>query len=103
MHIVHVIVWSYLLITSAAYNIYIYIYAPINRVIVGSGNMGNGLSPDRHYLNQGWPIVNWTPEYKFQWNLNHDTIIFIPENAFGNVGCQHDRTTLFVTSDKYKQ
>ena len=25
-----------------------------------------------HYLNQCWVIVNWTPENKFQWNLNRN-------------------------------
>ena len=46
-------------------------------------------SAPRHYLNQCWSIVNWTPVNKFQWNLNLNSIIFIQENAFENVVCQH--------------
>ena len=36
-----------------------------------------------HYLNKCWFIVNWTPEKKFQWNLNRNFIIFFQGNYFG--------------------
>ena len=36
----------------------------------------------RHYLNQCWLIVKWTPGNKIQWNSNRNSIIFIEENAF---------------------
>ena len=55
--------------------------------------MYNGLSPVRrqaiNYLNQWWLIVNWTPENKFQRNLNRNSIISIQENSFENVFCQN--------------
>ena len=35
-----------------------------------------------HYMDQCWFIVIWTPENKFQWNLDMNFIIFIKENAF---------------------
>ena len=41
-----------------------------------------------HYLNQCWDIVNWTPGNKLQWNFNHNSNIFIQENAFENVVCE---------------
>ena len=41
-----------------------------------------------HYLNQRWPIVNWTIRNEFQWNLNLNSSIFIQEYAFENVVCQ---------------
>ena len=46
-------------------------------------------SAPSHYINQCWFIVNWTPENKFQWNVNQDSIIFIQENAFENAVCQN--------------
>ena len=46
-------------------------------------------SAPSHYLNQCWHIVNWTHWNKFQWNLNHNSIIFIQENAFEIVVCQN--------------
>ena len=46
-------------------------------------------SAPSHCLNQCWPIVNWTPGNKFQWNLNRNSVIFIQENAFENVVCHN--------------
>ena len=46
-------------------------------------------SAPSHCLNQCWPIVNWTPGNKFQWNLNWNSVIFIQENAFENVVCHN--------------
>ena len=37
------------------------------------------------HLNQCWHIINWN---KFQWNLNHNTTIFIQENGINNVICK---------------
>ena len=31
---------------------------------------------------QGWLIVSWTLQYKFQWNSNQNAIIFTQGNAF---------------------
>ena len=42
-------------------------------------------SAPSHYLNQSWNIVNWTLRNKLQWNFNHNSYIFIDENAFENV------------------
>ena len=54
-----------------------------NLTIIGSDN---DLSPGRrHYLNQCWNIVNWTPRNKLQWNINQNSYIFIQENPFENV------------------
>ena len=56
--------------------------------IIGSDN---GVSPDRcqsHYLKQCWNIVNWTLRNKFQWNFNHNSNIFIQENALENGVCE---------------
>ena len=41
-----------------------------------------------HYLNQCWDIVNWILGNKLQWNFNHNSNIFIQENAFENVVCE---------------
>ena len=45
-------------------------------------------SAPSHYLNQCWLIVKWTPENKFQWNSNRNSIIFLQENAF-EIVCQN--------------
>ena len=37
----------------------------------------------------GYRTVNWTPGNKVQWNSNQNNIIFIQENAFEIVVCQH--------------
>ena len=50
-----------------------------------------------HYLNKCWNSVNWTQGNIFQWNFNQNTIIFIQENAFGNVVCKMP-TILFKSS-----
>ena len=59
---------------------------------------GCGLSPVRcqaitysvpsHYLNQCWFIVNSNLGNKLHWNSNHDTKLFIHENAFEIVVCK---------------
>ena len=38
----------------------------------------------RHYLKQYWNIVNSNLTSKLQWNLKHNSYIFIQENAFEN-------------------
>ena len=38
-----------------------------------------------YYLNQHWPVVNWTLRNKLQWNWNRNTKLFIHENAFESV------------------
>ena len=45
-------------------------------------------SSPSHNLNQYWNILNWTPRYKLQWNLNRNSYIFIQENAFKDVVCE---------------
>ena len=42
------------------------------------------MTPFMH-LTQCWNIADWTLSNKFQWNLDHNTIFFIEENAFENV------------------
>ena len=39
-------------------------------------------STPSHYLNKCQFIINWTIGKKFQWNLNKNLQLFIPENAF---------------------
>ena len=34
-------------------------------------------SAPSHYLNQCWPVVNWTHRNKFQWNSNRNTKLSI--------------------------
>ena len=41
-----------------------------------------------HYLNQPWFIVNWDIRNKLQWNFNHNTKLFIHENAHENIDCE---------------
>ena len=41
-----------------------------------------------HYLNQCWFDVYCTIRYKFQWNFNQNTAIFIQENVFENIICK---------------
>ena len=41
-----------------------------------------------YYLNQCWNFVDWTLENKLQWNLNRNSNIFVPENAFETVVCE---------------
>ena len=41
-----------------------------------------------HYLNQCGVNVNWTIRNKPQWNFNHNTKIFIHENASENIICE---------------
>ena len=41
--------------------------------------------PPNHYLNQSWNVVNWILGNQLQWYLNHNSYIFIQENAFENV------------------
>ena len=53
--------------------------------IIGSDN---GLSAPSHYLNQCRYIVNSNLSNKLQWNLKHNSYIFIQENAFENVVCK---------------
>ena len=51
--------------------------------------LGLHCSAPSHYLNQCWPIVNWTPRNKLQWQLHHrNTQLFVHENVFENVVCQ---------------
>ena len=38
-----------------------------------------------HYLNQFWITVHLTPGHVFQWNVNHNSTIFIEEIQFQNV------------------
>ena len=56
--------------------------------ITGSDNGFVVWTAPSHYLNQCWNIVNWTLENKFQWNLNHNSNLFIQENAFENIVCE---------------
>ena len=35
-----------------------------------------------HYLNQCWPIVNWTRSKKFQWNFNQNSIFSLTKMHF---------------------
>ena len=46
-------------------------------------------SAPRHYPNQCWRIVNYTPGNKFQWNKNRNSIIFIQVNAIRYIVCQN--------------
>ena len=41
-----------------------------------------------HYLNQYWVIFNWTLRNKLQGNFNHNTKLFIHNNAHENVVCE---------------
>ena len=43
--------------------------------------MACACSAPSYYLNHCWLIVNWTPGYKFLWNLNRNCIVFIQQNA----------------------
>ena len=52
-----------------------------NLTITGSDN---DLAPN-HYLNQCWDFVNWNLRNKLQCNLNQNSYIFIPENAFETI------------------
>ena len=52
--------------------------------IIVSDNGFVACSAARHYLNQWWNIINWTPANKFQWNFNQNSYIFIQENPFEN-------------------
>ena len=45
-------------------------------------------SAPSHYLNQYCLIANWTLRNKLQWNLNHNTKLFIHENAFKYIVCE---------------
>ena len=47
-----------------------------------------GAKPLSNYLNLCWIIVNWTPRKKLQWNFNHNTKLFIYENASENIVCK---------------
>ena len=40
-----------------------------------------------HYLKQCWLHINGTLRNKLQWNLDHNTILFIHENGFENIVC----------------
>ena len=41
-----------------------------------------------HYLKRCWFIVKWTLGNKPQWNFNHNTKLFIQENASENIVCE---------------
>ena len=45
-------------------------------------------SRPNHFQNQFWYITDWTISNTFLWILNQYTVIFIPENEFGNVICK---------------
>ena len=45
-------------------------------------------SAPSHYLNQCWVIANWTLSNKLQWNFNHNSKLFIHENASKNIVCE---------------
>ena len=40
-----------------------------------------------YYLNQCWNFIDSNPRNKLQWNLQRNSYVFIPENAFENVVC----------------
>ena len=46
-------------------------------------------SAPSHYQNQSCLNIKWTTGSKFQWNLSRNSIIFVQENAFEIVVCQH--------------
>ena len=68
-----ILIWNYMQATSAS---------------IGSDN---GLSPVQHeaiiWTNAGI-FFKWTIGKKLQWNFNHNSNIFIQENAFEKVICQ---------------
>ena len=45
-------------------------------------------SSPNYYLNHWWVVVNWTLRNKLQWNFNHNTDLFIHENASENIVCE---------------
>ena len=49
----------------------------------------------RHYLNQCWIVLNWTPSNNIQWNFKENTTIFYQENVFKNALCNMAATLLW--------
>ena len=41
-----------------------------------------------HYLNQYCDLINWTSVNKLSWKFNHNTKLFIHENASENIVCE---------------
>ena len=58
-------------------------------VVKGTPTMAqlNDSAPS-HYLNQYRVIVNWTLRNKLQWNVNHNTKLFVHNNASEIIACE---------------